>query len=256
MKVETLIPGANIAGYVQHILVIENVKVTTPFVLPLYANGTPTILFQTTRGQIKENTNNLTLFGQTVFPENLVLKDDFTLVAYFFKPFSLFSLFGVSAQDLTDSPIDLNLLQPSKTLLLQEQLLNAATIKEMLRLIDDYIVSLVNKVNSNIELIKYATGIIASNPAKEALQKVQKELYLTERTFQRMFEKNIGVSPNQYRRICQFNTAFLQLQKRKFRHLTDIAFENGYADQSHYIRSFKEFTNITPKDYLALGYLT
>jgi AraC-like DNA-binding protein len=32
--------------------------------------------------------------------------------------------------------------------------------------------------------------------------------------------------------------------------LSDIAFENGYADQSHYVRAFKEFTNITPKDYL------
>jgi len=256
MKVDNPIPGANIAGYVQHILVIEQVRVTTPFVLPLYANGTPTLLFQTTRGQIKGSSNNLTLFGQTVFPENLTIKDDFTLIAYFFKPFSLFSLFGVSAQELTDSPIDLNLLHPAKTSALQEQLLNAATTGEMLRLLDDYIVSLVTKVNSNIELVKFATNIIAVNPAKEALQKVQKELYLTERTFQRMFEKNIGVSPNQYRRICQFNAAFLQLQKRQFHHLTDIAFENGYADQSHYIRAFKEFTNITPKDYLALGNLT
>ena len=149
MKVDNPIPGANIAGYVQHILVIEQVRVTTPFVLPLYANGTPTLLFQTTRGQIKGSSNNLTLFGQTVFPENLTIKDDFTLIAYFFKPFSLFSLFGVSAQELTDSPIDLNLLHPSKTSMLQEQLLNAATTGEMLRLIDDYIVSLITSVNSN-----------------------------------------------------------------------------------------------------------
>jgi len=82
---------------------------------------------------------------------------------------------------------------------------------------------------------------------------VQQELFVTERTFQRMFEKNVGIPPNQYRRICQFNTAFRQLQLRKFNKLTDIAFENGYADQSHYIRSFREFTGITPKDYLNFG---
>jgi AraC-like DNA-binding protein len=68
-----------------------------------------------------------------------------------------------------------------------------------------------------------------------------------------MFEKTIGVPPNQYRRICQFNAGFRQLQRRKFNKLSDIAFENAYADQSHYIRSFREFTGITPKDYLNFG---
>jgi AraC-like DNA-binding protein len=65
-----------------------------------------------------------------------------------------------------------------------------------------------------------------------------------------MFERNIGVAPNLYRRICQFNSAFTQLNIRNHQKLSDIAFQNGYADQSHYIRSFKEFTNITPKEYL------
>jgi AraC-like DNA-binding protein len=68
-----------------------------------------------------------------------------------------------------------------------------------------------------------------------------------------MFEKNIGIAPNLYRRICQFNSAFQQLNNRKYCKLSDIAFENGYADQSHYIRAFKEFTNLTPKDYLNFG---
>jgi AraC-like DNA-binding protein len=67
-----------------------------------------------------------------------------------------------------------------------------------------------------------------------------------------MFEKNIGVSPNEFRKIHQFNRAFRQLNNRQFQNLSDIAYENGYADQSHYIRTFKAFTNITPKEYLDL----
>jgi len=63
----------------------------------------------------------------------------------------------------------------------------------------------------------------------------------------------VGVAPNLYRRICQFNTAFVQLNRRRHQKLSDIAFQNGYADQSHYIRSFKEFTHITPSEYLKFG---
>lgn len=237
----------------QRILVIENFQVTNPFVLPLYANGSPTLLFQTAKGQIKGNSNNLTLFGQTVFPETLTIEDNFTLIAYFFEPFSLFSLFGVSPRELTDNPIDINLLEPSKIQGLQEQLLNASSTKEMLQLIDHYLFSLITKVESDIRLIRHATTKIAENPGKEALQNIQNELCVTERTFQRMFKENIGIPPRQYRRICQFSSAFRQLQQREFKNLTDIAFKNGYADQSHYIRTFKEFTNITPKDYLKFG---
>ena len=253
MKVSNLLPGEKISNYVDRILVIEEVLVTNPFTLPLYANGAPTLLFQTARGNIKNNSNHLTLFGQTVFPETLTIHDNFTLMAYFFKPFALFALFGVSAQELTNHPIDLNLLAPSKTGQLQEQLLNAASTESMLALLDDYVFSLITKTTADCQLIRFATLAIVQNASKDALLKVQQELHITERTFQRMFEKNIGIAPNQFRRIWQFNNAFQQLNNRQFNKLTDIAFANSYADQSHYIRAFKEFTGITPKDYLKFG---
>lgn len=253
MKVSNPIPCEKISHYVDRILVIEDVLITHSFTLPLYANGAPTLLFQTAKGIIKNNSNNLTLFGQTVFPETLTIRDNFTLIAYFFKPFTLFALFGVSAQELTNNPINLNLLSPAKTRELQERLLNAATTEEMMNLLDDYIFSLITKTTVDCQLIRFATGAIAQNASKDALLKVQQELHITERTFQRLFEKNIGIAPNLYRRIWQFNNAFQQLNNRRFSKLSDIAFTNGYADQSHYIRAFKEFTGITPKEHLKFG---
>ncbi|MBO9202410.1 MULTISPECIES: helix-turn-helix domain-containing protein [Niastella] len=253
MKISNPLPCEKISSYVDRILVIEEVLVTNPFTLPLYANGAPTLLFQTAKGTIRNNSNNLTLFGQTVFPETLTIRDNFTLIAYFFKPFALFTLFGVSAQELTNNPIDLNLLDAIKTTQLQEQLLNAATTTDMLNLLDEYVFSLITKTRADCQLIRFATLAIAQNASKDALLKVQQELHITERTFQRMFEKNIGIAPSLFRRISQFNNAFQQLNNRQFSKLSDIAFTNGYADQSHYIRAFKEFTGITPKEYLKFG---
>ena len=244
-------PTDKLSEYVQDILVIENYHVTVPFRLPLFANGTPTLLFHTAQGQIKKNSGYLTLFGQTILPDKLLIKDNFTLIAYFLKPYSLISLFGISAQELTDKPVDFTLL--SKRADLQEQLLNSGTAGEMILVLDNYLFSLTPKNNKDKPLIKYAAEKILKGPTRHILRDVQKDIRVTERTLQRMFEKNIGVSPNQFRKILQFNRAFQQLNNRQFQNLSDIAYDNGYTDQSHYIRAFKEFTNITPKEYRHLA---
>jgi AraC-like DNA-binding protein len=250
MKREYLKPIDKLADFVDEIFVFENYDIRQHFAFPLFANGKPTLQFQTSKGNINGNYNYLTLFGQTVFPNKMAFTENFTLIAYFFKPFALTTLFGFSAQELTNNPIDFNLLDSKKTGELQEKLLNAETNNEMINLLNDYIYSLITKVQTNYSLIKNATRMIAEN---HILAKVKNELCITERTLERKFHREVGLSPNQYRRIVQFNSAFQQLNKGQFNNLTEIAFSNYYADQSHFIRAFKEFTNFTPTEYLNIG---
>lgn len=251
MKITHPIIADSVSGYVKGILVIENYQGRKPFTLPLFANGTPTLVFQTTKGQLKNQSNYLTLFGQTVLPDQLFLDGEFTLIAYFLTPQSLPSLFGIQANELTDNPVDLNLVVGNSAL--QEQLLNAKTLNKKLSLLDDYVTGLIAKAKLDTNRSKYAIEKILQNPVGNILAQVQSELCMTERSFQRWFDKNVGVSPNQFRRISQFNKAFQQLNNGQFKSLTDIAFNNGYADQSHYIKVFKEFTLITPTEYLSIS---
>jgi AraC-like DNA-binding protein len=250
MKVTHPIIAERISGYVKGILVIENYQSKKPFVLPLFANGTPTLVFQTAKAQVKNQSNYLTLFGQTVSPEQLFIDEQFTLIAYFLVPHSLSTLFGILANELTDNPIDLNLVLHKSGL--QEQLLNAKSLNQKISLIDDYLTTLIRKAKVDVDRNKYAIEKIFQNPFGNILTQVQNELSITERTFQRWFDTNVGISPNQFRRISQFNKAFQQLNNRQYKTLSDVAFTNGYSDQSHYIRAFKEFTSITPTEYLEI----
>ncbi|HYH57368.1 MAG TPA: DUF6597 domain-containing transcriptional factor, partial [Anseongella sp.] len=164
MKVSNPQPEAAITGYVQRILVIENYRVTNPFTLPLFANGSPTLLFQTSGGTIDDLPgNNLTLFGQTVFPRTLTIKESFTLIAYFFKPTALYDLFGVSAQELTDNPISLDLLSPGITAALKDKLLNADSTRSRIGLLNNYILSLAVRNKAISQLMMYAVNKISNN---------------------------------------------------------------------------------------------
>lgn len=192
MKVQNLIPHQKIVDYVDKILMIENNDFLHPFILPLYANGVPAILFQSVKGKLGNcNSNHLTLFGQTISPTSLTLNNDFILIAYFLKPYSLISLFGVQGFELTDNPIDLNLLSPQKTICLEDQLLNCKTIGEMILKLDDYIFELINSSKGISDNIKFVSENLSNFYDNESIHNVQNELKITERTLQRIFKTTL-----------------------------------------------------------------
>jgi AraC-like DNA-binding protein len=248
MKVYRPLPPAQLRSHVHEILVLEHDQVAGQFSLPLFANGTPTLVFSTEPARVGNHTGHLFLFGQTVLPERLLVTDNFKLVCYFLKPGSFCTFFDVAPAELTDRPTVLDCADHS---ILREHLLNAVDTNEILHHIDRYLMTRHTTRKSTDQRIQYAAAKITVDFNKNILISLQRELCLTERTFQRLFEQYIGVSPNQFRRINQFNSAFRQLNNNSFRDLTDLAHCHGYADQSHFIRTFKTFTAITPSDYLA-----
>ena len=109
MNIITLFPPPDLDEYVTGMLIIESKTLSADFILPLYANGCPTLVFQTALGKRSESdTGYLNLYGQTIQPKTLMIKQPFTLIAFFMLPHIVQSLFGVSARELTDSYLDLS----------------------------------------------------------------------------------------------------------------------------------------------------
>jgi AraC-like DNA-binding protein len=251
MKITSIIPQASISRYVSSIMVIENYNQQGDFVLPLFANGSPTLVFNTAKATNGDkNISNLTLYGQTITPSELRIKNDFSLIAYFLYPSALTSLFDISAGDLTDGSTEPAFLKQAKKYNLQEQLLNTPMLNFRLGLLNNFIIKLTDSAISINTKTEFAIHKIKQYNGQIPLQNIQKEMGITERALQRLFETNVGVSPKMYSRICQFHSAFQQLNYHQFSKYSDIAFENGFADQSHFIRVFKEFTALTPGGYL------
>lgn len=71
--------------------------------------------------------------------------------------------------------------------------------------------------------------------------------YSRAQTF-RLFNAWFGISAHSYQKLLQFIRATESLHNKDAK-LTDVGFKNGFYDQSHFIRTFKEFADMTPGEY-------
>jgi len=247
-------PHKLIADYVRTVLILEGFSESDTDDLPIFTNGMSALFCKAEKDQSgNENIIQLALFGKSVPEDHCVVNTNETIIIYFFKPFALASMFNMPAAKLLDSPIDLGNWHAHKTNALKTQLIYASSTSRKIEVLDNLLIQQLQQHKRECEIIKYATDQIMLDPGTEILSEILGKLDLNERTFQRIFKKYVGVTPNQYRRICQFQLSFYQLRSKDFNKLTDIAYDSGFADQSHFIRSFKEFTQITPNDYLKSG---
>ncbi|WP_438465006.1 helix-turn-helix domain-containing protein [Marinomonas sp. PE14-40] len=72
------------------------------------------------------------------------------------------------------------------------------------------------------------------------------------REIQRKFKQYVGISPKVYQRLMKLNKVKGRLSSGDYESLTQLAIDNGYYDQAHFIREFKYFMKLTPKQYRKL----
>jgi AraC-like DNA-binding protein len=133
---------------------------------------------------------------------------------------------------------------------LSELILNTESLKDQVRALSFYLAEQIRNNNRGVdEITKYAIAQIVQSGGNVSLKELQQKLQLSERSLERKFKQTIGLSPKLFSRICRFQESLKQMRKTDYDKFSDIAYENNYADQSHFIRVFKEFTGFSPNEF-------
>ncbi|HLO57385.1 MAG TPA: AraC family transcriptional regulator [Bacteroidales bacterium] len=70
------------------------------------------------------------------------------------------------------------------------------------------------------------------------------------RQLERMYCKYVGLPASTYITLNRFHKSLNQLFNSGYSKLSDLAYDNGYFDQMHFIKEFKRFTGNTPGKFV------
>ncbi|MCW3463523.1 helix-turn-helix domain-containing protein [Chitinophaga nivalis] len=259
MKYQQIQPPDYLKNYVRHYWVLESDQTDVlSQSFRTIADGCPGLIFQQPdKGVLFQNDKELPgiiLYGQATRHAEIKLKGKFSTVGIYFYPSALKSIFGLNAGELTDTCLDLDLLAGEQGYYLLEQLADTPALKDQIAIISAYLLFMIRK-NSTCadDAMQYALSSIVASKGSISMKTLHEQLHLSERSFERKFKQYVGISPKLFSRISRFQASLSQLRTNSYDKLSDIAFGNDYADQSHFIRSFKEFAGVSPYQYQKLS---
>jgi AraC-like DNA-binding protein len=112
-------------------------------------------------------------------------------------------------------------------------------------------------------LLLVASKPLRHHPAVDfALKEFQKDSQLlssagmsdrvgySQRHFIQVFQDEVGMAPKLFCRVLRFQKVIKTIRKMEAVDWTDVALSCGYFDQSHFNHDFREFSGLTPTEYL------
>ena len=166
-----------------------------------------------------------------------------------FKTSGAYPFFHLPIHQLNNKVVESEAFFGTELLELRTEILKRNTISEKFKIVEHWLMEQFSEdkvphesiLNVLLQLktkpITSSRDIIASYPNS------QKHLI-------NQFKTYFGLTPKVFHRIFRFNDMLRQIQNKQHLIWSQIAYEFGYSDQSHFIKEFKEFSGFNPKEFI------
>ncbi|MGX5816920.1 DUF6597 domain-containing transcriptional factor [Chitinophaga lutea] len=255
MHFRQIAPPPALRDYVRYFWALESTATADgPQSFRTIADGSPGVIFQQTEKGVMHQAGKalpgLILYGQYSSHAELTLSGHIASIGVYFYPHALRTIFGLPPADLTDTCMDLGQHAQGLGFPILEELQETLTAEQRVARISAFLLDLLRRnEREHNPVMKHALQRILSSGGAISLKALREELQCTERTFERHFKSYVGISPKLFVRIARVQASLQQLRQGAGGKLSDLAYGHDFADQSHFIRSFREFTGYSPLQF-------
>jgi len=256
MKPTTFEPNSNLTEFVKCYWTLESEKENTPVKNTIVPDGTMKLIFHygdTYRHYPKKSESIILpkyfLIGQLTQPyivEPLGITGTFVVR---FQPngFLPFATFPIKQMENTAIPLDKLFGKDGDEI--GEEILYAKSTSERIDLIETFLFNrLADKKNID-NIVRLTVETILNANGQFSVNELSIQNNINRRQLTRKFSSTIGLSPKQLSKIIRIQATLKSLLTDEVTSLADLAYKNEYFDQAHFIKDFKEFTGLTPKEF-------
>lgn len=167
-----------------------------------------------------------------------------------FYPYGLagFAQVDINTLSNTETPLSVLFGKESSELLAQ-RVVQAGSTEARKDIVESFLLDRLRQSETIDAIVHETIEAMLETKGRGSIKEILGE-DVSRRKLERQFRQAIGLSPKQLCRVIRLQAALKMMLNRQSETFTDVAYENDYYDQAHFIRDFKEFTGTTPRRYL------
>ncbi|HVU54490.1 MAG TPA: AraC family transcriptional regulator [Puia sp.] len=259
MKYAEIIPGEQLRPYIQCYYTFES-EADVELDDTVFPGGHMEIIFNLGEGSWKFSVNEVfhttpqvELWGKLTQPLPIRSVGRNSMLGIRFYAHSAACFLDEEMWEFNDRVNDLRDLLGAPVRELHARLKGTARLADRIQLIEAFLLKrLALKArklnNTHIDMIGQIVKELQLNDETAHVEAIATRYRISSRYLRKLFLQYTGVTPKLYNKIHRFQHS-LQLISGSDSSLTSIAYEAGYADQSHFIRDFRSFTGFSPSSY-------
>jgi AraC-like DNA-binding protein len=177
---------------------------------------------------------------------------DAGMIAVTFYPAGACNFFRLPMYELTDNKISLESIYASHFGKIYNRLEEESPLHAKILIIEEFLKSIFCPVaHCDSSLLNEAILLINQSGGQLNASSLAGKLSVSQKSLERKFSYLLGKTPKQFAKIVRFQHALINFSDLSERSFTQLAMDNGYYDQPHFINDFKTFTGFSPREYFA-----
>jgi len=175
------------------------------------------------------------------------------LLGIHFKPGGAFPFLGSPCGELLNLNLTLaDLWGERKAAELLARVHEAATVAEKFQSLEHWLILNATRPLRRHPAVSYALQEFQRDPGLLKSEILAESIGISQRRFIQLFRDEMGLAPKLFGRLQRFQQVIQAIASRDTVDWRELALACGYFDQAHFIHEFKEFSSLTPGEYLGL----
>ena len=192
------------------------------------------------------------IFGPRTRAVVIQTTSSYELIGVHFRPGGGFPFLKFPMGNLQDAGISLgDLCGEGHAQRLLCMLHDAPTAATKFRILERSLLQLAGDRLHRHPAVTFAMRAFCSGPHGSAAEIAEKTGY-SQRHFIELFRNEVGLTPKKFHRLRRFRKVIEAVQRQTDVDWADIGSSVGYFDQAHLIHDFREFSDLSPEQYLRL----